>query len=68
MVRLVGAPLECAVQMATVTPARILGIGSRKGMIVPGYDADLVLFDRDVNVRMTIVRGEVVFDANASTR
>jgi N-acetylglucosamine-6-phosphate deacetylase len=68
MVRLAGAPLECAVQMATVTPARILGIGGRKGMIAPGYDADLVVFDQDVNVRTTVVRGEVVFDAVASVR
>jgi N-acetylglucosamine-6-phosphate deacetylase len=66
MVRLAGAPLASAVQMATATPARILGIGNRKGMIAPGYDADLVLFDEDVRVRMTIVRGEVVFDAAAS--
>jgi N-acetylglucosamine-6-phosphate deacetylase len=66
MVRLAGAPLASAVQMATITPARILGIGNRKGMIAPGYDADVVVFDQDVNVRMTIVRGEVVFDATAS--
>jgi N-acetylglucosamine-6-phosphate deacetylase len=68
MVRLAGAPLASAVQMATITPARILGIDGRKGMIAPGRDADLVLFDQDINIRMTMVRGEVVFDAAASAR
>jgi N-acetylglucosamine-6-phosphate deacetylase len=32
-----------AVKMASTTPARIAGVGHRKGRIAPGYDADLVM-------------------------
>ena len=47
--------------MATLNPARILRLEDRKGSIAPGKDADLVLWDEDFNVLMTIVAGETVF-------
>lgn len=62
MVHLAGVPLNSAVQMMTITPARILGIKDRKGIIAPGYDADIVVFDQNVQVTMTMVRGTVVFE------
>lgn len=62
MVRLAGVPLVEAIQMITTTPAVILGLAGSKGSIVPGYDADLVLFDEDINVRATIVNGELVYE------
>jgi allantoinase len=33
-------------------PAELAGIGSRKGRIAPGYDADFVIFDPAVNVEV----------------
>ena len=53
-------PLEKAVQMMTETPAKIVGF-DKKGKISEGYDADIVLFDKDINVKMTMVMGKVVF-------
>jgi len=32
--------------MATLNPARLLGF-SRKGALLPGYDADVALFSQD---------------------
>lgn len=40
-----GYTLPEAVQCASANPARLLGL-ARKGTIAPGFDADLVLFDR----------------------
>ena len=50
-----------AVQMASLTPARILGISERKGQIAPGYEADLVVLDADLQVKLTIVGGQIAY-------
>jgi N-acetylglucosamine-6-phosphate deacetylase len=39
-------PVESAVAMAALNPARLLGF-ERKGALLPGYDADVALFNRD---------------------
>ncbi len=47
--------------------ARAMGLDKRRGAIAPGFDADLVLLDADLNVLATVVAGEVVYrrpDAN----
>jgi N-acetylglucosamine-6-phosphate deacetylase len=53
----VGIPLAEAVRMATLTPARVIGIDSRKGSIEPGKDADIAIFDDDFSVWRTLVAG-----------
>jgi len=55
------AGLTDAVRMASTVPARVLGLSERKGRIVPGYDADLVALDSDLNVAMTWVAGRLVY-------
>jgi len=45
-----GVALRDAIEMATLTPARILGIETRKGRIAPGADADLVFLDDQLAV------------------
>jgi len=57
------APLPEAIQMATLTPARSIGVANRKGSLEPGKDADIVLLDDDLNVLKTMVGGEVVYEA-----
>ena len=61
MVRMAGVPLTEAVKMITRTPASILGIQDRKGSLSPGMDADLVLFDEDIQILMTIIKGNIVY-------
>lgn len=61
MARLREVGLENAVRMMTATPARILGLSGRKGSLVPGADADIVLFGPDVRMEKTIVAGEIVY-------
>ncbi|MCL2507945.1 MAG: N-acetylglucosamine-6-phosphate deacetylase [Oscillospiraceae bacterium] len=60
MVHGAGIPLVDAVKMITLTPARILGIGRKKGRAEAGFDADLVLFDDNINVKMTMIGGWVI--------
>lgn len=57
---LAGAPLTDAVKMMTMTPARIMGF-ERKGVLAPGKDADLVLFDEGIQIQRTIRGGETIY-------
>ena len=61
MVNMAGVPLTDAVRMMTGTPARILGIENQKGSLIPGKDADIVIFDDDIQVQNTIVNGKVIY-------
>lgn len=56
-----GIPLPDAVRTATLVPARVLGLEHRKGSLEVGKDADLVLLDVDLNVKVVLIRGEVVY-------
>jgi len=42
-----GVGLDRLVAWMAEAPARLAGLGARKGRIAPGYDADLVAFDPD---------------------
>jgi N-acetylglucosamine-6-phosphate deacetylase len=50
-----------ALQMATLTPARSIGLAHRKGSLEPGKDADVVLLDQALEVVTTVVMGEVAY-------
>jgi len=56
-----GIPLIDAVAMITSTPARILGIGNFKGEIAPGKDADVIIFDEQIQVTHAWVGGRTCF-------
>jgi N-acetylglucosamine-6-phosphate deacetylase len=53
--------LAGALQAASETPARALGMSISKGKLEPGCDADLVLLDNQLNVLETIVGGRTVY-------
>ncbi|SES36719.1 N-acetylglucosamine-6-phosphate deacetylase [Salipaludibacillus aurantiacus] len=53
---------EEAVQMATINPARQLGIQDRKGSIKEGKDADFSIVTSDLEVVQTYIGGNKVFD------
>ena len=46
-----------------VYPAAFLGLERRLGRIAPGFDADLVLLDDDLEVRETWIGGQPGSDA-----
>lgn len=51
MYKTVGVPLHSAVKMATLTPATVIGHQGSKGQIKIGCDADLIIFDDDLNIK-----------------
>jgi hypothetical protein len=70
--------VEEALRAYTTAGAHAVFAEGRRGMIRPGYDADLVLLDRDITrtapeeldqarVRTTIVAGRVVFAADSTS-
>ena len=61
MIQLADVPLCDAVRMITSTPATIMGVSDRKGALAPGKDADIVLFDDQINIHCTMIGGEVVY-------
>jgi N-acetylglucosamine-6-phosphate deacetylase len=61
MITMAGVPLTDAVRMMTATPARIMGIGDRKGSLIAGKDADIVIFDENIIIRTTIVNGKMIY-------
>lgn len=58
----VGAPLQQAIQMATLNPARAMGFADRLGSVEAGKDASLIVIDKDVNIFLVMVRGEIVLN------
>jgi len=53
-------PLPEVVRMASLTPARILGVDDQLGSLEPGKHADLVVLDAALNVKQVYVSGERV--------
>ena len=52
-----GVPLLEAVRMATLLPARRLGLGGKKGVIAVGADADIVILNQDLRIAGVMTRG-----------
>jgi N-acetylglucosamine-6-phosphate deacetylase len=57
-----GAPLPETVRMITSTPARIMGIDKTKGSLTNGKDADIVIFDENINIKTVIINGKIILN------
>ena len=56
-----GVPWQTAINACTINPARMIGVDDRKGSIVVGKDADLVVLNDDYSVEMTYTMGKKAF-------
>jgi len=63
VMRFADLTLPEAVEMATLTPARVIGLDRSHGSLEVGKAADIVLFDDDVQVSLTMIGGRVVWEA-----
>ncbi|MBK8560014.1 N-acetylglucosamine-6-phosphate deacetylase [Candidatus Amarobacter glycogenicus] len=65
--RFLGISISTAFRLCSTNPARVAGASNRKGQVERGMDADLVLLDGDLQVQMTVCRGEIAFDRRNQT-
>jgi N-acetylglucosamine-6-phosphate deacetylase len=61
MVHIAEIPLTDAVRMMTLTPAEIMKIDKQKGSIEVGKDADLVVFNQNIDIRCTVIGGNIIY-------
>jgi N-acetylglucosamine-6-phosphate deacetylase len=61
MVHKLNIPIQDAVRMASLSPAKAIGIDRYKGSIEIGKDADLLLLDKDINIFASIVGGNLIW-------
>ena len=56
-----GVPLADILIMATLTPARMIGVESKFGQIKPGYSASFVHLDTNLTLCSVIMNGQIEF-------
>lgn len=61
MVNMADVPLIEAIRMISMTPAKIIGVADKKGSLVVGKDADVVIFNDDIEIDTTLIKGKVVY-------
>lgn len=59
-----GIPLGDALRMASETPARIMNIFDRKGSLQKDKDADILVMDKDLNIRAVWQNGQLIEETN----
>jgi N-acetylglucosamine-6-phosphate deacetylase len=62
-IRLFDKSIGVASRICSRNPARLLGLN--KGEIAPGRDADLIVVDTDLELRYTIVAGQIIYQQDA---
>jgi N-acetylglucosamine-6-phosphate deacetylase len=61
MIHMAGVSLTDAVRMITQTPASIMNISDQKGSLTVGKDADIVIFDENISIHTTMVKGKIIY-------
>ncbi|KPU27375.1 N-acetylglucosamine-6-phosphate deacetylase [Caloranaerobacter sp. TR13] len=54
--------LHEVIKLVTQNPAKVIGIDKNKGSLNIGKDADITIFDEDLNIYFTVVEGKIVFN------
>lgn len=60
MVQFTGMPFKKVLRTVTLNPAKLLNIQDRKGSLKKGSDADIVILDKEFNVKEVFVKGKKV--------
>ena len=61
IVSLMGISIQDAIKIATLNPDRVLGIDADRGILFLGLKVDVVVFDKNVKIIMTVVEGKIVY-------
>jgi len=62
MIHLADVSLTDAVTMMTSTPARIMNCADTTGSLTVGKDADIVIFDSNISIQKTFVKGKLLYE------
>ncbi len=62
MINLAGVPLVDAIKMISLTPAKVMRIDNKKGSITPGKDADIIVFNDNINVQLVMIQGDITLN------
>ncbi len=62
MVKKVGIPFVDAVRMAAYNPAKVIGADDSIGSLTPGKKANITVFDKNLNVKMTFINGNLAYE------
>lgn len=57
-----NATLDEVIHMASLNPATSIGVADRKGSLEIGKDADIAIFDEEMNCYLSIVEGREVYN------
>ena len=61
MIEFTTLPFEEVLPMATSVPAKAMNWYGDKGVIRPGADADITIFDHELNVQLTMAAGRIIY-------
>jgi len=64
MIQMAEIPLIDAIKMMSTTPARIMGVQTTKGSLEVGKHADIIIFNEQIEIDKTIIKGEVLYSKN----
>ena len=53
--------MKKVIKLASINPAKSIGIDNKKGSIEIGKDADIAIFDENINCHMTINCGKIIY-------
>lgn len=68
LIAFTGCDLAAALATVTTVPAALLGLDCDRGRLAPGQVADLTLLTPDLQVAVTIVGGQVVYDGQRTQK
>ena len=60
MINMGEVPLVDAIKMITVTPARIMKLNDKIGRLKKGMDADILIFNQDIEMQSIFIKGNQV--------
>ncbi len=64
MIKHTGIDVKDAIRMATFNPAKAIKISNRKGEIKAGMDADITVFNKNIDIKLTIINGLIEYDSS----
>lgn len=63
MVKFVGLNVCNAVKLATYNPAKMQGLDDKIGILTKNKKADITVFDDDINIKLTLVDGKILYNS-----